>query len=256
MNDAAACPRRQLWSNRHFNEQDVGRLSHDMAPALSASPLLHETRSGSTLCWASRWHSRRFRCFSGSKRIGLGVGHQAGNRRAVLGMMASSMFTFIVFVCSALLIAVQLASAQLTPRIIAIVFRDPVTKCLIDDVRIHVHFLAGGSGADQSEVPMLTARLSAYSCIACLGVFLFLIDHVGKWLRPAAPCERPPCWAARSSRRSTRGDWRNARRQPQEPAAVLGGEPAWTVPSLRNGVMLGLRRPRACLHGPACRLYY
>src|SRR3954470_18956359 len=48
--------------------------------------------------------------------------------RAVLGTMASALFTSIVFVCSALLVAVQLASAQLTPRIIAIVFRDPVTK--------------------------------------------------------------------------------------------------------------------------------
>src|SRR5712691_5598060 len=48
--------------------------------------------------------------------------------RAVLGTMAASMFTFVVFVCSALLIAVQLASTQLTPRIIAFVFRDSPTK--------------------------------------------------------------------------------------------------------------------------------
>src|SRR5580704_6749911 len=52
----------------------------------------------------------------------------ADTARAVLGTLASSMFTFIVFVCSALLVAVQLASAQLTPRIIGMVFRDPVTK--------------------------------------------------------------------------------------------------------------------------------
>jgi uncharacterized membrane protein len=60
-----------------------------------------------------------------------GMGEAAlhpGAAQAVLGMLASSMFTFIVFVSSALLVAVQLASSQLTPRIIAIVFRDPVTK--------------------------------------------------------------------------------------------------------------------------------
>src|SRR6516162_8123584 len=51
--------------------------------------------------------------------------------RAVLGTMASALFTSIVFVCTALLVAVQLASAALTPRIIALVFRDPITKsCL------------------------------------------------------------------------------------------------------------------------------
>ena len=46
----------------------------------------------------------------------------------VLITLASSMFTFVVFVSSALLIALQLASTQLTPRILGLVFRDPVTK--------------------------------------------------------------------------------------------------------------------------------
>jgi uncharacterized membrane protein len=45
---------------------------------------------------------------------------------AVLGTMASALFTTVVFVCSALLVAVQLASAALTPRIIGIVFKDPL----------------------------------------------------------------------------------------------------------------------------------
>src|SRR5437868_6131093 len=48
--------------------------------------------------------------------------------RTLLSTMASAMFTFVVFVSSALLVAVQLASAQLTPRIIAIVFKDRVTR--------------------------------------------------------------------------------------------------------------------------------
>src|SRR6516162_6133238 len=48
--------------------------------------------------------------------------------RTLLATLAASMFTFIVFVSSALLVAVQLASAQLTPRIIALVFRNPVTE--------------------------------------------------------------------------------------------------------------------------------
>ena len=46
----------------------------------------------------------------------------------MLGTMASALFTAIVFVCSALLVAVQLASAALTPRIIAFIFQDPVIK--------------------------------------------------------------------------------------------------------------------------------
>src|SRR5262245_42817203 len=60
--------------------------------------------------------------------MGWGSGLDPDSARAVLGRLAGAMFTFIVFVSSALLIAVQLASAQLSPRIIAMLFRDPVTK--------------------------------------------------------------------------------------------------------------------------------
>ena len=83
--------------------------------------------------------------------------------------MASSMFTFIVFVCSALLIAVQLASAQLTPRIIALVFRDPVTKCSLTVFVFSFTFSLAVLLRINTVVPILTARLAAYSCIACLG---------------------------------------------------------------------------------------
>jgi len=46
----------------------------------------------------------------------------AEGAREILGSLSSSMLTFIVFAVSSLLLAVQLASAQLTPRIIALVF--------------------------------------------------------------------------------------------------------------------------------------
>src|SRR5205823_3211034 len=52
-------------------------------------------------------------------------GYSADGARAVLGSLVGSMLTFIVFVLSATLIVVQLASGQLTPRIIAIVFGMP-----------------------------------------------------------------------------------------------------------------------------------
>ena len=42
--------------------------------------------------------------------------------RGILSASASSMLTFVVFAVSALLLAVQLASSQLTPRIITFIF--------------------------------------------------------------------------------------------------------------------------------------
>jgi uncharacterized membrane protein len=47
---------------------------------------------------------------------------------AVVDNLSSALLTFLVFVSSMLLLAVQLASAQLTPRIIARIFRGPVTR--------------------------------------------------------------------------------------------------------------------------------
>jgi len=105
--------------------------------------------------------------------------------RAVLGTLASSMFTFIVFVCSALLVAVQLASAQLTPRIIGIVFRDPVTKLSTTLFVFAFAFTLAVMVRIDSLVYRFSATAAAYSCLLSLAVFLYLIDHVGRSLRPS-----------------------------------------------------------------------
>src|SRR5829696_5270473 len=52
-------------------------------------------------------------------------GFSPDGARALLGVLVGSMLTFIVFVLSATLIVVQLASGQLTPRVIALVFAMP-----------------------------------------------------------------------------------------------------------------------------------
>jgi uncharacterized membrane protein len=105
--------------------------------------------------------------------------------RSALDTMAASMFTFIVFVSSALLIAVQLASAQLSPRIIGLVFKDPITKACLTIFVFTFTFLLALLVRVESRVHGLTAYLAAYSSLACLGVFLYLLDHVGKALRPS-----------------------------------------------------------------------
>src|SRR5262245_2930649 len=85
--------------------------------------------------------------------------------RAVLSTMASSLFTFIVFVSSALLVAVQLASSQLTPRIIAIVFKDPVTKGALTVFVFTFTFALSALIRIRTTVPLLTTHLAAYGCV-------------------------------------------------------------------------------------------
>jgi uncharacterized membrane protein len=105
--------------------------------------------------------------------------------RTVLGMLAGAMFTFIVFVCSSLLLAVQLASAQLTPRVIGTMFRDPITKLTLTVFVFSFAFVLASLVRIDSSVPLLITHIAAYGCAASIGLFLYLIDHVGKMLRPS-----------------------------------------------------------------------
>jgi uncharacterized membrane protein len=110
--------------------------------------------------------------------------------RAVLGTLAASMFTFIVFVCSALLVAVQLASAQLTPRVIVLVFNDRGTRWALTLFVFTFTFTLGVLVRIEKTVPFLTTQLAAYGSLLSLAAFLYLIDHVGKALRPTGAVRR------------------------------------------------------------------
>lgn len=158
--------------------------------------------------------------------------------RALFGTLAGAMFTFIVFLSSILLLVVQLAGAQLSPRVIGIVFRDRVTRfsltlfaftftiTLVVLLRIH------------TSVPALTAYVSAYLCLISLGVFLFLIDHVGKSLRPSGALQVVGSLGHKEIQsvypRRLAGQQDTARGPVNKP----GGEPAATVPSPDDGVFL------------------
>jgi uncharacterized membrane protein len=106
--------------------------------------------------------------------------------QSVLGALASSMLTFIVFVFSILLLAVQLASAQLTPRVIAHFYRNRALRLSLSlFVFVFTFDLAVLARVGESA-PRLSVWLAAYSSVAAIGVFLYMIDHVGKSLRPVS----------------------------------------------------------------------
>jgi uncharacterized membrane protein len=105
--------------------------------------------------------------------------------RTVLGTLAGAMFTFIVFVCSSLLLVVQLASAQLTPRVIATIFRDRVTKLTLAVFVFSFAFVLAALVRIVDKVPLLITQIAAYGSVVSIGIFLYLIDHIGKLLRPS-----------------------------------------------------------------------
>jgi uncharacterized membrane protein len=124
-------------------------------------------------------------CYWIDQKLGWDSGIDIDSARSVLATMASSLFTFIVFVSSALLVAVQLASAQLTPRIIGFVFRSPVTKYSLTLFVFTFAFSLSALLRVHNTVPQLTMYVAAYGCVVSLAAFLVLIDQIGKSLRPS-----------------------------------------------------------------------
>jgi uncharacterized membrane protein len=165
-------------------------------------------------------------------------GFHPDTMRAVLGNLAGAMFTFIVFICSSLLLVVQLASAQLTPRMIGVLLRDPVTKLTLSTFVFTFVFAISALIRIGSTVPLLTAQIAAYSSAACLGLFLFLIDRVGKLLRPSGALQSVASQAHQVidsvyPRRLSEFPGKSP-----ESADLLGKMPAHTVRSPKNGVVL------------------
>ena len=117
--------------------------------------------------------------------LGLKEEFDPSTMMTVMGTLAASMFTLIVFVCSALLISVQLASASLTPRYIGLVFKNQVIKFSLTLFVFTFTVTLGALLRIKGTVPSLTAYTAVYSCILSLIVFIYLVDEVGRSMRPS-----------------------------------------------------------------------
>ena len=118
------------------------------------------------------------------------VGSQANispeTARTVLSTIAASTFTLVALVSSALLVAVQLASAQLTPRIITMVYRDTPRKWGMALFVFTFTFSVGVLVRIEETVPRLAVYLAGYGFLLNLALFIMFIDSVGKTLRPSS----------------------------------------------------------------------
>jgi uncharacterized membrane protein len=106
--------------------------------------------------------------------------------RTIMSTIASSTFTLVALVASALLVTVQLASAQLTPRIIAVVYRNAYRKWGLALFVFTFTFAIGVLVRIDETVPRVASVLAGYGFLLNLGLFIFFIDSVGKTLRPSS----------------------------------------------------------------------
>ncbi len=106
--------------------------------------------------------------------------------RAILGVLVGSMLTFIVFVLSATLIVVQLASGQSTPRVIAMVLAVPGMKVALGVLTFTYTYTLAALGRVEDRVPDLHVTVAVVLNLACIIVFLLFVQRLSTALRPAA----------------------------------------------------------------------
>jgi uncharacterized membrane protein len=105
--------------------------------------------------------------------------------QSVLQMFVAAMLSFIVFTFGSLLVAVQIASAQLTPRIIAtVLLRDSTIRVIAALFVLSFVFDLGLLARTQESVLYLPLTVSVLLNLASIGAFLYLMDYAARLLRP------------------------------------------------------------------------
>jgi uncharacterized membrane protein len=95
--------------------------------------------------------------------------------------------SFLVFTFGSLLVAIQVASGQLTPRIIATtLLRDNVVRASVGLFVFTLVFSVMALNRLETRVLEITAFITALLGIACMAMFLFLIDYAARLLRPVS----------------------------------------------------------------------
>ena len=95
--------------------------------------------------------------------------------------------SFLVFTFGSLLVAIQVAGGQLTPRIIAtLLLRDNVVRYSVGLFVFTLVFAVGALNRLEQSVLEMVALLTGFLGIACIADFLFLIDYAARLLRPVS----------------------------------------------------------------------
>jgi len=103
----------------------------------------------------------------------------------VLQMFIAAMLSFIVFTFSSLLVAVQIASAQLTPRVIAtVLLRDNTIRLIAALFVLSFVFNLGVLARTQTTVLYVPLTVSLALTLTSIGAFLYLMEYAARLLRP------------------------------------------------------------------------
>ena len=95
--------------------------------------------------------------------------------------------SFLVFTFGSLLVAIQVASGQLTPRIIVtMLLRDNVIRFTVGLFAFTLFFAVGVKARSDDKILHVGGTVAVSLGIASTMAFLFLIDYTARLLRPVA----------------------------------------------------------------------
>lgn len=113
------------------------------------------------------------------------IGTTVDGATEALNTIAALTVSFIVFTFGSMLVAIQVASGQLTPRIIATaLLRNNVIRFTVGLFTFTMLFAVGTRARIGTTVPQYAVTTAWVLGIASIAAFLFLIDYTARLLRP------------------------------------------------------------------------
>src|SRR5512141_280637 len=113
------------------------------------------------------------------------LGFTETGAQALLEAFVTATLSFVVFTFGSLLVAIQVASAQMTPRIIATtLLRNDVVKYAVGIFIFTLMFALSAQNRVEKEVHQLVVLLATLLGIFSFAAFFYLIDYASRLLRP------------------------------------------------------------------------
>jgi uncharacterized membrane protein len=161
----------QLTWNRLYRATSYARSALWVVPFFAIPLVLVVAPS---LVWFDEW-------------LGSARGFGTEGAQALYQTVITLTLSFIVFTFGSLLVAVQIAGGQLTPRIIATtLLRDNVVRYTVGLFVFTLIFAVMALDRLENEVHEIVSLVVALLGIACIAAFLFLIDYAARLLRPVS----------------------------------------------------------------------
>jgi uncharacterized membrane protein len=113
------------------------------------------------------------------------LGYGSTGAKTLLDAFVTATLSFVVFTFGSLLVAIQVASAQMTPRIIATtLLRNDVVKYTVGLLIFTLMFALAAQNRMENEVHQLVMLVATLLGILSFAAFFYLIDYASRLLRP------------------------------------------------------------------------